>query len=233
MPCKCLNNNIVVCEIDSLLDQFCLSCNVHCSGSIETVSCHYFPRNLNVYHANLAPLPQFSSSRNHKPYPNAFLIASVDFVPLHAPNIPVSYCVSIEWDAISPRHNSQMISELERIWTEERVQLRLKPYRIMVISQDSGIIEPIVDAISIHQVPTYVIYVITCVITACLMLMLFYEPWSLGRDVIFWLLWFSSSQRKYYSIVSLECKRYFLSSMWFSCGALVNIRKRRRYLLNL
>ena len=46
-----------------------------------------------------------------------------------------------------------MLVELERIWVEERVQLWLKPYRIMVMSQDSGMIEPIVDAVSIHQVP--------------------------------------------------------------------------------
>lgn len=46
----------------------------------------------------------------------------------------------------------QMLVELERIWVEERVQLWLKPYRIMVMSQDSGMIEPIVDAVSIHQI---------------------------------------------------------------------------------
>ncbi|XP_039261077.2 phosphatidylinositol 4-kinase beta-like [Styela clava] len=46
----------------------------------------------------------------------------------------------------------QMLVQLKEIWDLERVQLWIKPYRIMVMSQDSGMIEPIMDAISIHQV---------------------------------------------------------------------------------
>lgn len=46
----------------------------------------------------------------------------------------------------------QMLVQLKEIWELERVQLWIKPYRIMVMSQDSGMIEPIMDAISVHQV---------------------------------------------------------------------------------
>lgn len=46
----------------------------------------------------------------------------------------------------------QMLVQLQKIWEQERVQLWLKPYRIMVMSQDSGMLEPILNAVSIHQV---------------------------------------------------------------------------------
>lgn len=46
----------------------------------------------------------------------------------------------------------QVLTQLQRIWNEERVPLWLKPYRIIVISNDSGMIEPVVNAVSIHQV---------------------------------------------------------------------------------
>ncbi|KAL4674508.1 hypothetical protein H8959_018442 [Pygathrix nigripes] len=38
------------------------------------------------------------------------------------------------------------------IWEQERVPLWIKPYKILVISADSGMIEPVVNAVSIHQV---------------------------------------------------------------------------------
>lgn len=38
------------------------------------------------------------------------------------------------------------------IWEQERVPLWIKPYKILVISSDSGMIEPVVNAVSIHQV---------------------------------------------------------------------------------
>uniref|UniRef100_A0A673LA36 Phosphatidylinositol 4-kinase beta n=1 Tax=Sinocyclocheilus rhinocerous TaxID=307959 RepID=A0A673LA36_9TELE len=37
-------------------------------------------------------------------------------------------------------------------WPQERVPLWIKPYKILVISSDSGMIEPVVNAVSIHQV---------------------------------------------------------------------------------
>src|SRR6218665_830640 len=41
---------------------------------------------------------------------------------------------------------------LQRIWEEERLPLWIKPYSIIVTSNDSGIIEPIVNAVSLHQI---------------------------------------------------------------------------------
>uniref|UniRef100_H2Z9W9 Phosphatidylinositol 4-kinase beta n=1 Tax=Ciona savignyi TaxID=51511 RepID=H2Z9W9_CIOSA len=46
----------------------------------------------------------------------------------------------------------QMLTQLEEAWKKERVQLWLRPYEIIVTSNDSGIIEPIVNAVSLHQV---------------------------------------------------------------------------------
>ncbi|XP_017495086.1 PREDICTED: phosphatidylinositol 4-kinase beta-like, partial [Rhagoletis zephyria] len=46
----------------------------------------------------------------------------------------------------------QVLETLARIWTAERVPLWLKPYRILVTSADSGIIEPVLNSISLHQV---------------------------------------------------------------------------------
>nr|XP_023657146.1 phosphatidylinositol 4-kinase beta-like isoform X1 [Paramormyrops kingsleyae] len=46
----------------------------------------------------------------------------------------------------------QVLSQLKSIWEQERVPLWIKPYKILVISSDSGMIEPVVNAVSIHQV---------------------------------------------------------------------------------
>lgn len=40
----------------------------------------------------------------------------------------------------------------QSIWEQERVPLWIKPYKILVISADSGMIEPVVNAVSIHQI---------------------------------------------------------------------------------
>lgn len=45
-----------------------------------------------------------------------------------------------------------MLLKLSDIWSEEKVQLWLRPYEIIVTSQESGIIEPILNAVSLHQV---------------------------------------------------------------------------------
>jgi len=44
------------------------------------------------------------------------------------------------------------LSHLKRIWSEERVPLWVRPYKIIVTSDDSGMIEPIVNAVSVHQI---------------------------------------------------------------------------------
>uniref|UniRef100_A0A3Q3ATZ7 PI3K/PI4K catalytic domain-containing protein n=1 Tax=Kryptolebias marmoratus TaxID=37003 RepID=A0A3Q3ATZ7_KRYMA len=41
---------------------------------------------------------------------------------------------------------------LQSIWEQERVPLWIKPYKILVLSADSGMIEPVVNAVSLHQV---------------------------------------------------------------------------------
>ncbi|KAM3910282.1 phosphatidylinositol 4-kinase beta isoform 1-T1 [Leptodactylus fuscus] len=46
----------------------------------------------------------------------------------------------------------QVLKQLQSIWETERVPLWIRPYKILVISADSGMIEPVVNAVSIHQV---------------------------------------------------------------------------------
>uniref|UniRef100_A0A1I7W1V3 Phosphatidylinositol 4-kinase beta n=1 Tax=Loa loa TaxID=7209 RepID=A0A1I7W1V3_LOALO len=46
----------------------------------------------------------------------------------------------------------QLLSVLRNIWIEEKVPLYLKPYKIVVCSPNSGMIEPILDASSLHQI---------------------------------------------------------------------------------
>ncbi|XP_054477084.1 phosphatidylinositol 4-kinase beta isoform X2 [Anoplopoma fimbria] len=47
---------------------------------------------------------------------------------------------------------SQVLKQLKCIWEQERVPLWIKPYKILVLSSDSGMIEPVVNAVSLHQV---------------------------------------------------------------------------------
>lgn len=46
----------------------------------------------------------------------------------------------------------QVMVNLKNIWEKENVPLWLRPYKIMVTSADNGIIEPILNSISLHQV---------------------------------------------------------------------------------
>ncbi|KAK1876122.1 Phosphatidylinositol 4-kinase beta [Dissostichus eleginoides] len=45
----------------------------------------------------------------------------------------------------------QVLRQLQSIWQQERVPLWIKPYKIMVMSSDSGMIEPVLNAVSLHQ----------------------------------------------------------------------------------
>ncbi|CEF63341.1 Phosphatidylinositol 4-kinase beta [Strongyloides ratti] len=45
----------------------------------------------------------------------------------------------------------QLLCLFQEIWTSEYIPLYLKPYRINVLSADAGLIEPIKNAISLHQ----------------------------------------------------------------------------------
>ena len=47
---------------------------------------------------------------------------------------------------------SQILKELKSIWAEECLPLWIRPYNIIVTSDDCGMIEPVTDAISLHQI---------------------------------------------------------------------------------
>ncbi|XP_061764502.1 phosphatidylinositol 4-kinase beta-like isoform X2 [Nerophis ophidion] len=46
----------------------------------------------------------------------------------------------------------QVLTQLQSIWQQERIPLWIKPYKILVMSSDSGMIEPVLNAVSLHQV---------------------------------------------------------------------------------
>ncbi|NXH43748.1 PI4KB kinase, partial [Dicaeum eximium] len=46
----------------------------------------------------------------------------------------------------------QVLKQLQAIWEQERVPLWVRPYKILVISADSGMIEPVLSAVSLHQI---------------------------------------------------------------------------------
>ncbi|XP_019745813.1 phosphatidylinositol 4-kinase beta-like isoform X1 [Hippocampus comes] len=46
----------------------------------------------------------------------------------------------------------QVLTQLQAIWHQERLPLWIKPYKILVMSSDSGMIEPVLNAVSLHQV---------------------------------------------------------------------------------
>lgn len=46
----------------------------------------------------------------------------------------------------------QLLASLQKIWEQERVPLWIKPYKILVTSAESGLIEPILNTVSLHQV---------------------------------------------------------------------------------
>lgn len=47
---------------------------------------------------------------------------------------------------------SQLLSMLQKIWQDEHVPLWVRPYKILCLSNDSGLIEPILNTVSLHQV---------------------------------------------------------------------------------
>lgn len=40
----------------------------------------------------------------------------------------------------------------KQIWTEENIDLWVRPYQIVCLSNDSGLIEPILNTVSLHQI---------------------------------------------------------------------------------
>lgn len=69
-------------------------------------------------------------------------------VPTH-----LEYCYC---DFVYDSHGSSVSDPLcvspQSIWQQERVPLWIKPYKILVMSSDSGMIEPVLSAVSLHQV---------------------------------------------------------------------------------
>lgn len=47
---------------------------------------------------------------------------------------------------------SQLLQMFQKIWLEEHVPLWVHPYRIVCLSSDSGLIEPILNTVSLHQI---------------------------------------------------------------------------------
>lgn len=47
---------------------------------------------------------------------------------------------------------SQFLQKLQEIWNQEHVQVFVRPTKILVLSKDSGMIEPILNAVSLHQI---------------------------------------------------------------------------------
>lgn len=47
---------------------------------------------------------------------------------------------------------SQLLQMFQRLWLEEHVPLWVHPYRIVCLSSDSGLIEPILNTVSLHQI---------------------------------------------------------------------------------
>lgn len=46
----------------------------------------------------------------------------------------------------------QILVMFQKIWAEENLSLWLRPYKIVVLSDDSGLIEPIINTCSLHQI---------------------------------------------------------------------------------
>lgn len=46
----------------------------------------------------------------------------------------------------------QFLNKLQEIWESEHVPVYVRPSKILVLSNDSGMIEPILNAVSLHQI---------------------------------------------------------------------------------
>ena len=68
----------------------------------------------------------------------------------HLPDFFVcnTYVFTHRWNSLL----LQLLSMLQRIWREERLPLWVRPYRILVLSNDSGLIEPVLNTVSLHQI---------------------------------------------------------------------------------
>jgi phosphatidylinositol 4-kinase len=49
----------------------------------------------------------------------------------------------------------QFLQKLQEMWDQEHVPVYVRPCKILVLSKDSGMIEPILNAVSLHQIKKY------------------------------------------------------------------------------
>lgn len=71
----------------------------------------------------------------------------------HLPNWKLLPCIVKTGDDLRQELLAfQILSLFKNIWEEERVPLWVRPYRILVVSKDSGMIEPVMNAVSLHQI---------------------------------------------------------------------------------
>ncbi|KAL0832956.1 hypothetical protein ABMA28_001091 [Loxostege sticticalis] len=47
---------------------------------------------------------------------------------------------------------AQLLRRLQAVWVAERVPLRLHPYEIICLDKESGLIQPVVNSVSLHQI---------------------------------------------------------------------------------
>ncbi|XP_050667574.1 phosphatidylinositol 4-kinase beta isoform X2 [Leptidea sinapis] len=47
---------------------------------------------------------------------------------------------------------AQLLRRLQAVWTLERVPLRLEPYEILCLDRDCGLIQPVLNTVSLHQI---------------------------------------------------------------------------------
>lgn len=59
-------------------------------------------------------------------------------------------------------HTLSLCVCVQAIWQQERLPLWIKPYRILVMSSDSGMIEPVLNAVSLHQVGRRAYLALSC-----------------------------------------------------------------------
>ena len=70
--------------------------------------------------------------------------------------------------SVSAWEAALLTDELQSIWHQEHVPLWLRPYKIIVTSRDSGMIEPVINTVSLHQVP------LTCYCCLCTVAVVFH-----------------------------------------------------------
>lgn len=48
--------------------------------------------------------------------------------------------------------SAQLVEQFKRVWEQEKIALCVRPYKVLICSGEGGLIEPVCNAISIHQI---------------------------------------------------------------------------------